>query len=396
MNNIAKRGVHIGFICHEYPPCNHGGIGSFTKDLAEGLVNAGFQVSVIGFYSKAVLDLRETVLACVSGVNIYRFPETKKFKRVQYNKLYNRWCLYNTIKNIHALNPFNLIESPEYQGWLPFGSPKNIPFITRFHGGESYFGIELNRASSRMSGILEKQQITNSTALLSVSDYTARKTLGLFNCSLPYTVIYNSVKVPIEFLKSNLQPVKKYRIVFAGSVIPKKGIWELVKAMNTIFAHYPESELYIAGKNSYILNGVSFKEIILNSLEKQSYKNRVKFLGAIDRERALFPLIASAEVCCYPSHTEAFGLAPLEAMAIGKAVVFTNTSAGPEVIEDGISGLLCDPTSPKDIAKKIRFYFDNTEKAKVIAQSAKKRTNEVFGYAQWIERNIEYFTDLEQ
>ena len=31
--------MHIGFICHEYPPCNHGGIGSFMKDLAEIIIN---------------------------------------------------------------------------------------------------------------------------------------------------------------------------------------------------------------------------------------------------------------------------------------------------------------------------------------------------------------------
>ena len=39
--------MHIGLITHEYPPDSHGGVGSFTRDLAEGLVQAGDKVTVI-------------------------------------------------------------------------------------------------------------------------------------------------------------------------------------------------------------------------------------------------------------------------------------------------------------------------------------------------------------
>jgi len=44
--------MHIGFVCHEYPPCHHGGIGSFTKDLAEGLVKEGFCISILECFIK--------------------------------------------------------------------------------------------------------------------------------------------------------------------------------------------------------------------------------------------------------------------------------------------------------------------------------------------------------
>jgi len=385
--------IHIGFICHEYPPCNHGGIGSFTKDLAEGLVKAGFSVSVIGIYASSILDIKEVVKEEISGVKVFRFPEHKRYKRAQFNTLYERWNLYTYIKKVHKDNPFHLIESPESQGWLPFGTPGNIPFVTRFHGGETYFGKELHRLSSRLSKILEKMQLKHSDELISVSDYVARVTLDIFDLKRPYTVIYNSVKIPENILNVD-HHISKQRIVFTGSVIPKKGVGELVKAMNIIFKQYSEAELYIAGKNRYKIDGIAFMDIMLGSIDKEEYKKRIKFLGAVDRETVLFPLLASAEVCCFPSYSEAFALTPLESMAIGKAVVFSKLSSGPEAIENGVSGLLCDPADPEDIAKKIAFYFDNPKRAFEIAKNGKKRVEEKFSYDKWIEQNINMYRGI--
>ena len=380
--------MHIVFICHEYPLCNHGGIGSFTKDLAEGLVKKGYDISVVGIYSSSILEINKQIVEEISGVKVYRLPERKKYHLPQLNNLDNRWHLYTQIKRIYSDKKIDILESPESQGWLPFGTPKNIPFITRFHGGETYFGEELDRGYSRLNKILEKSQLTHSDQLVSVSDYTAKKTLDIFNLHKPYRVIYNSVKVPEKFTTTDNNSFIKHRIVFTGSVIPKKGVRELVEAMNIIFKQYPDAELYIAGKNSYKIAGTSFMDIMLNSLENEEYKRRIKFLGAVDRETVLFSLLASAEVCCFPSYSEAFALTPLESMAIGKAAVFSKLSSGPEAIEDGISGLLCDPKDPKDIAEKIMYYFDNPDKAKEIAKNGKKRVETLFLYTKWIEENI--------
>ena len=380
--------MHIGFVCHEYPPCNHGGIGSFTKDLAEGLIQSGFSVSVIGVYSSAILEINEQVVEEISGVKVYRLPERKNYNLPQLNNLANRWYLYAQIKKVHSDKKIDILESPESQGWLPLGTPKNIPFITRFHGGETYFGEELDRGYSRLNKILEKRQLTHSDQLVSVSDYTAKKTLDIFNLHKPYTVIYNSVKVPEKFTTTDNNSFIKRRIVFTGSVIPKKGVRELVEAMNIVFARYPEAELYIAGKNNYMIDNTAFSDIMLDSLEKETYKSRVKFLGSVDREAVLFPLLSSAEVCCFPSYSEAFALTPLESMAIGKPVVFTKLASGPEAIEDGVSGLLCDPKDPKDIAEKIMFYFENPDKAKEIAKNGKKRVETLFSYDKWLKENI--------
>jgi len=70
--------------------------------------------------------------------------------------------------------------------------------------------------------------------------------------------------------------------------------------------------------------------------------NFIRFCGEVSKEGAR-RLIDGARFCVLPSRHEAFGMAALEAMSRGKAVVATR-SGGPEsFVEDGVSGLLVPP-----------------------------------------------------
>jgi len=105
--------MHIGIHCFEYPPCNHGGIGSFSKDLAEGLVREGHEVTVFGFYYQNVLKVDSVIVEMINGVKVYRYPEYKKFSNKWLNILFSRVQLYRNIKALHEKKAFDIIETPE-------------------------------------------------------------------------------------------------------------------------------------------------------------------------------------------------------------------------------------------------------------------------------------------
>ena len=170
---MMDKKMHIGFICHEYPPCNHGGIGSFMKDLAEAVYEQGHDVTVIGYYITSVLKLNTIIDEVINGIRIIRYPHFQKFSSIPLNTLYLRYDLYKKIKGFHKEKEFDVIESPGGSGWLPFGVPNNIPLVTRLHGGEVYTAFQLKKKISRLIRYLEKKQLQHSKKIVSVSKYTA-------------------------------------------------------------------------------------------------------------------------------------------------------------------------------------------------------------------------------
>ena len=75
---------------------------------------------------------------------------------------------------------------------------------------------------------------------------------------------------------------------------------------------------------------------------------RIHFAGFVEDED-LLQLYNACEFFVFPSYYEGFGLPPLEAMACGRAVACSNTSAMPEVV-DG-AGILFDPYAEHEITR---------------------------------------------
>ncbi len=80
---------------------------------------------------------------------------------------------------------------------------------------------------------------------------------------------------------------------------------------------------------------------------------RVRLLGELPSS-SVRDEYRSADIFCLPSLQEGFGIAFLEAMAAGLPVVACRAGAAPEVIEDGKTGLLCEPGSVTSLARSLR------------------------------------------
>ena len=137
--------MHLALICNEYPPAPHGGIGSSSQDLAEGLVQAGHQVTVVGVYRE--LQLKTRISETVRGVKIARIPSVSCIRKYTSAPPYlNRWRLKRWLAKEHRQTPFDLLLVPDYEGWLPWRSVRDLPVVAWLQGSNYFFDSELKRA----------------------------------------------------------------------------------------------------------------------------------------------------------------------------------------------------------------------------------------------------------
>jgi glycosyltransferase involved in cell wall biosynthesis len=88
---------------------------------------------------------------------------------------------------------------------------------------------------------------------------------------------------------------------------------------------------------------------------------------------------------------ESQGLVIIEAMAGSKAVVTGQVGPGPEIIEDGISGLLCDPHDPASIAGKIIAALKDRPLRLQLGAAASARAEHLFSIPVIADRMAEYY-----
>jgi glycosyltransferase involved in cell wall biosynthesis len=379
--------MHICFITHEYPKVGfpHGGIGSFVKTIAAALVKTNIRVSVVGI-NYTDKDENESV----DGVTIYRLKKSTIRGLAWY---FNSKRISDKIEEIHSQHPVSIIEAPEL-GFAFIHKIKGIIYIIRLHGGHHFFAEAENRKINVWKGFQEKRSFQKADGFIAVSNYVKTHTEKYLSYNYkPVAYINNSINTDL-FRPIPGQEVSR-RIVFAGTVCEKKGIRQLIQAFPLVKNQFPQATLEIYGRDWFYSDGSSYikmlKEIELPQLGEQAQD--IHFHGAIDYDK--IPLMyAQAEVCVFPSHAETQGLVAPEAMAMEKAVVFSMLGPGPETIEDGKTGLLCDPHNPIDIAEKISWFFLNQEKKAVMEKNARAFVLKKFGLESIVKQNRIFYESL--
>jgi glycosyltransferase involved in cell wall biosynthesis len=258
------------------------------------------------------------------------------------------------------------------------------------NGGHHFFSVTLGGRPRLKRSWIERRSFARADHLCAVSHFVARTTLDLLQQpGRPVEIIPNIVDVSL-FQPPAQNDAIDGLVVFAGTLCEKKGVRQLVQAMPQIVSAVPGATLWLCGRDSvHPASGGSYAEM-LRALIPAGIRPRIVFKGPI--EHALMPgVLAQASVCVYPSHMEALPLAWLEGMAMGRAVVGSRTGPGPEVIEHGESGLLCDPYDPASIAEQVVRVLQDPDLRTRIAACARRRVVGEFSEAALLDRNEAFY-----
>jgi len=171
-------------------------------------------------------------------------------------------------------------------------------------------------------------------------------------------------------------------ILFLGRLEDKNGIFTLIRAMK----HLPEITLKVAGEGTL--------KSSLESYVKEKKLENISFKGFVTGEE-LHQLIANSSFTIFPNH--AYHLCPmsiLESFAFGKPVIGSNLGSIPELINDGIDGLLFEPGNAEDLAEKIKYLYHHPLLAQKMGISARKKVEEKYSEEGYYKKLFGIYNDL--
>ncbi len=168
--------------------------------------------------------------------------------------------------------------------------------------------------------------------------------------------------IPYAEIRRACEKTKKIpgRILFVGRLEQMKGVDTLLKAFSSLATRNPQpatADLHIVGSGS-----------LRSSLENLA-KGNACFLGQLF-DQDLHREYSEAEIFCGLSRSEALGNVFLEAQAAGCAVLATEIGGIPEVVKDGVTGILTEPDNPELAADVIAELLRNEQLRRTLTTAA--------------------------
>jgi glycosyltransferase involved in cell wall biosynthesis len=165
-----------------------------------------------------------------------------------------------------------------------------------------------------------------------------------------------------------------------------KGHEYVLQAMPVLLSQFPRLTYHVVG------DGVG-RPALEAMADRLGVAHAMWFHGTVSDE-TLLRLYATASVFVMPSRCEGFGFVFIEAMAQGAPAVGGNVDATPEVIVDGQTGYVVDPTSVDGIVEAVaRLLGDETSRQRM-GQSAREHVLRNFGYARFRRLLVSYLSEL--
>lgn len=194
---------------------------------------------------------------------------------------------------------------------------------------------------------------------------------------IPYSsLVYNGLEPSCALVKP--PPAGCQRILCVGRLVRDKGFDLALVAFALLQDQFPLAEMVIAG------NGAA-KEQLEDQAQGLGIGARVTFPGWVKHEDVQ-ALINEANVVVMPSRwEEAFGLVALEAALMERPVIATRVGGLPEVVVDGVTGIVVEKEDSEGLAAAMGRLLRNPEEAMTMGRAARARAEDMFT----LERHID-------
>ena len=157
-----------------------------------------------------------------------------------------------------------------------------------------------------------------------------------------------------------------------------KGIELVLRAMPAVLTLHPKATYRIAGDG----NDRARLQKLASDL---GIENQVEFCGEVTGAK-LHALYSQADLFVLPSQKEGFGIVFLEAMSYSLPVVAARSAATPELVRDGITGMLVAPDQPDTLAETLNSLLSDESRRSALGDAARQRVQKSFQFEHFSQR----------
>jgi glycogen(starch) synthase len=363
--------MRVGIFTPTYPGITKtdGGIGTYTRDLGRALATRGHEVSVLAPVESGAQDgavaIHPTSYRYVRGLDKIA-PGLGPAGQVSL-----------ALRRLHAKRRFDLIELPQYDGpAIPWMLPRRTPVFVRLYTSsvQSFtenlgdlsrpdrWNLRRERWLVRAARAVVTHSRAHARALAPVLDFDPEK----------ITIIPLGVNPQPDYVRPARDPDAPLEVVFLGRLEHRKGAIDLIRAIPAVGVAVPGAKFTLIGLDRPHAPGDRTHEQYVRDEFPAELRARIHFAGRLPDDQ-VDAAMQRADLFVAPSRYESFGLIYLEALRWGTPVVGTTAGGIPEVVEDGVTGVLVAPESPPELADAIIGLLRDPDRRRALAEAGRRR-----------------------
>jgi glycosyltransferase involved in cell wall biosynthesis len=216
--------------------------------------------------------------------------------------------------------------------------------------GDAALGLALAYPRWRLLGRVVARSCRRSAARADVASFVSRSLAVGYGGGREDALVASESRVPAALVQEAPPhlPDRPLEVVFAGRLAAEKRVEDLLRAVAAV----PGARLTVVGDGPR-------RAALEAEARALRLDGRVSWLGYVAWGPALLGVLRRSSVLALPSATEGLPLVLVEAMSQGTPVVATRVGGVPELVEDGVSGLLVEPGRPDELARALRALLDD-------------------------------------
>ncbi len=346
--------MRIAILSYEYPPeTGFGGIGTYSFYQARAMAKLGHEVFVIAGstderHSETERDGVRILRTKLDGWQ-NRMLERGRRNRCWWgvNRIEGAYNAYHTLVKLLDKQKIDFMEFPECgaDGMLAT-TLLDIPSAVKFHSPARLIMqiYDTPKMDRELTAFVEQIAINQATVRTSCSQFLADEVANKMAVKQPIHVIPNGIDIELFDKDDGIDVHERFGIprdgitvFFANRMEERKGIHLVRDMCFHVMKKYSNVNFVFAGKDLF---GFMEREI-QPFIEENELQDRFRYLGQLDLP-SVRAVLKKSDIFLIPSLWENCPYSCIEAMTASRAIVSSDCGGMPELIQDGVNGLLAE------------------------------------------------------